>query len=74
MLLMFSIMPGTKKLAIPNTSRTFCWNAPEVVSLCSQGCLYVMAKAHPPKEIDEFSDLEVQSNLYVTNLQCKVLH
>ena len=40
-------MPGTKKLTVPQTSSSFQWNAPEVVSLCSQGSLYIMAKRLP---------------------------
>ena len=42
-----STMPGTKKLTVPQTSSSFQWNAPEVVSLCSQGSLYKMAKRLP---------------------------
>ena len=39
----------TKKLSIPKTSSSFQWNAPEVVSLCSQGSLYIMANRLPLK-------------------------
>ena len=50
-------MPGTKMLSIPKTSSSFQWNAPEVVSLCSQGSLYIMANRLPlkwPISIDIF--------------------
>ena len=40
-------MPRTKKLTMPQTSSSFQWNAPEVVSLCSQGSLYIMEKRLP---------------------------
>jgi len=40
-------MAGTKKLTVPQTSSSFQWNAPEVVSLCSQRSLYIMAKRLP---------------------------
>ncbi|XP_046864546.1 uncharacterized protein LOC124459025 isoform X1 [Xenia sp. Carnegie-2017] len=38
------ITKGTKKLSISKTSTSFQWNAPEVISLCSQGCLYIISK------------------------------
>jgi hypothetical protein len=41
-------------LTISKTLRSFTWNAPEVVSLCSQGCFYIKAKIKP--NIDEDSD------------------
>ena len=40
-------MERIKKLTVPQTSSSFQWNAPEVVSLCSQGSLYIMAKRLP---------------------------
>ena len=40
-------MPGTKKLSVPNISANYKWNAPEVLSLCSQGALYIMANRLP---------------------------
>ena len=57
-LLLISIMPGTKKLAIAKTSQSFCWNAPEVISLCSQGCLYVLAKINPIEKINECEEVQ----------------
>lgn len=38
----FSIVPEVKKLKRPNDSMSFKWNAPEVLSLASQGALYIM--------------------------------
>ena len=40
-------MPGTKKLKTPTVSSSFCWNSPEVLSICSQGSLYILAKKNP---------------------------
>ncbi|XP_044175097.1 G2/M phase-specific E3 ubiquitin-protein ligase-like isoform X2 [Acropora millepora] len=40
-------MPGTKKLCIPSISSNYKWNGPEVLSLCSQGALYIMAQRLP---------------------------
>ena len=42
-------MPGKKKLSILKTSSSFQWNAPEVMSLCSQGSLYIMTNRLPVK-------------------------
>ena len=43
----YSTMPGTKKLCIPSISSNYKWNGPEVLSLCSQGALYIMAQRLP---------------------------
>jgi len=40
-------MPGTKKLSVPSISSSFKWNGPEVLSICSQGALYIMANRLP---------------------------
>ncbi|XP_015767488.1 PREDICTED: uncharacterized protein LOC107346232 [Acropora digitifera] len=41
-------MPGTKKLCIPCiSSNNYKWNGPEVLSLCSQGVLYIKAQRLP---------------------------
>jgi hypothetical protein len=40
-------MPGTKKLSAPRISSSFRWNAPEVLSLCSQGAIYIASKEDP---------------------------
>ena len=42
-----SITKGAKQLTLPRTSISFIWNAPEVISLCLQGCLYIMARIKP---------------------------
>ena len=43
----YSTMPGTKKLCIPSISSNYKWNGPEVLSLCSQGALYIMLNRLP---------------------------
>ena len=50
---------GQKKLTIPKTSTSFIWNAPEVVSLCSQGCLYIRARIKPCNSEDSDEELVV---------------
>ena len=54
-----STMAGSKKLSIPKTCNSFVWNAPEVLSLCSQGALYIMAKILPLRWPTEDVSLEV---------------
>ena len=49
---LYRITKGTKKLSIPKTSTSFQWNAPEVISLCSQGCLYIISKIKIGKNED----------------------
>jgi hypothetical protein len=52
-------------LNIPKTSQSFKWNAPEVVSLCAQGCLYIMAKIMPVNASDSEDEIRVE-------VKCKV--
>ena len=49
----FSTVPGAKKLKMPNVSTSFQWNAPEVLSLASQGALYIMTHLPVPKNKKE---------------------
>lgn len=48
-------VPGMKRLKIPNTSSSFCWNGQEVASLAGQGSLYILArsKLKPHLHVDE---------------------
>ncbi len=57
-LLQFDFMttvPGMKRLKMPNTSSSFCWNGKEVASLAGQGSLYILArsKLKPQLNLDE---------------------
>ena len=68
-------MPGTKKLSIPKTSSSFQWNAPEVVSLCSQGSLYIMANRLPlkwPVSIHLFDTNELQQPYNIATIVHKL--
>ncbi|XP_028400989.1 G2/M phase-specific E3 ubiquitin-protein ligase-like [Dendronephthya gigantea] len=53
-----SMVPGTKRLKIPNVSTSFTWNGQEVASLAGQGCLYIVAKSELIKN-DEDTELQV---------------
>ena len=58
-------MPGTKKLSVPRISSSFKLNAPEVMSLCSQGAIYISSKQDPfKKECIDVEDDDVQNSLY----------
>jgi hypothetical protein len=56
-------MPGTKKLSAPRISSSFSWNAPEVLSLCSQGAIYIASKEDP----SEYDGLE-NDNVSISQL------
>ena len=59
-------MPGTKKLCIPSISSNYKWNGPEVLSLCSQGALYIMANRLPlnwPQEEADDDDEYIVSTI-----------
>ena len=36
------LIPGTKKLDVVNTSRSFVWNGSEVLKIAGQGALYIL--------------------------------
>jgi len=42
-------LPGAKKLKMPNLSTSFQWIAPGVLSLESQGALYIMTHLPVPR-------------------------
>jgi hypothetical protein len=54
----YSTTKGSKKLTVPKTSASFTWNAPEVISVCAQGCLYIRAKIKPEVE-DDLDDITI---------------
>ena len=58
------ISKGTKKLALPKISSSFRWNAPEVISLSAQGCLYIMAKVIPKEPVYSEDDLGLDIEVY----------
>lgn len=60
-----STVPGAKKLKMPNVSTSFQWNAPEVLSLASQGALYIMTHLPVPsnkKESGVIGHISVESD------------
>lgn len=51
-------VPGLKRLKVPNTSSSFCWNGQEVASLAGQGSLYILARSKLKPQLH--MDTEVQ--------------
>ena len=61
----FNTLPGAKKLKMPNVSTSFQWNAPEVLSLASQGALYIMTHLPVPsnkKESGVIGHISIESD------------
>ena len=57
-------------------SRSFKWNAPEVVSLCAQGCLYIVSKIMPINATDSEDEcrVEVKCRVPVSSVNIKVIY
>ncbi|KXJ19536.1 G2/M phase-specific E3 ubiquitin-protein ligase [Exaiptasia diaphana] len=48
-----SIMPGTKKLHIPKTTKAFVWDAPQVLSICTRDTLYILSSSNPINDVSK---------------------
>ena len=59
-----SLVPGTKRLRVPNVSTSFTWNGQEVASLAGQGCLYMLAKSALKVKNEEDHVFQVNNNYY----------
>jgi hypothetical protein len=64
------ITKDTKTPTLPRTSRSFVWNWPDVVSNCSQGCLYVMSKIKPSCDYSNSSSDESENTAKVCLIIC----
>lgn len=59
----YRLIPGTKKMDVVNTSRSFVWNGTEVLKIAGQGALYILASVPYPDEVFQVIILTLPCNV-----------